>query len=138
MAYAVVNNRPRQPCTSVSSVALISTEATELVIGCAFRVHRALGPGLFESVYQPCLAHEMTRAALRFAEQVLVPVTYDGLVIPRAFRADFIVENELVVELKHVEQVLPVHCSQVLTYLRLTGLKKGLLDQLQRAGAQAG
>lgn len=108
-------------------MALITTPSADSVIGCAIKVHRALGPGLFESVYQPCLAHEMAKAGLRFARQVVIPLTYDGLAFPHGFRADFVVEDELIVEVKSLEKVLPVHATQVLTYLRLTGLRKGLL-----------
>ena len=90
-------------------------------------VHRKLGPGLFESVYQPCLAHEFRKARLEFTEQVIVPLHYDGLRLDRAFRADFIVNEEVIVEIKAIENVLPVHHAQVLTYMRITGLRKGLL-----------
>jgi len=107
-------------------VTLITTPSAEVVIGCAIKVHRAFGPGLFESVYQRCLAHEMKKADLNFEEQVPVPVTYDGLSLGFAFRADFVVEDELIVEVKALERVLPIHSSQVLTYMRLSGLRKGL------------
>jgi len=108
-------------------VTLITTPSSEIVIGCAIKVHRTFGPGLFESVYQRGLAHEMKKADLKFREQVAVPVTYDGLSFGFAFRADFVVEDELIVEVKSLEKVLPLHASQVLTYLRLSGLRKGLL-----------
>jgi GxxExxY protein len=108
-------------------MALITTPSTEVVIGCAIRVHTQMGPGLYESVYQACLGLELNKAGLRYAEQAAVSVTYDGIALPPAFRADFIVEEELIVEIKSLEQVLPVHQRQVLTYLRLSGLKKGLL-----------
>ena len=98
-----------------------------MVIGCAIAVHRTLGPGLFESVYEPCLAYEMTKAGLRFDRQVALPVSYDGFVFDRAFRVDFVIENELIVEVKSVERLLPVHHTQLLTYLKLAGLRKGLL-----------
>ncbi len=106
---------------------LVTTPSTETVIGCAVKVHRALGPGLFESVYQPCLAYELDCAGLTFEQQVTLPVTYGGVSFERAFRADFIIEHELIVEVKALEKILPVHASQVLTYLRLSGLRKGLL-----------
>jgi GxxExxY protein len=108
-------------------MSLITTPSAGQVIGCATRVHRALGPGLFESVYQPCLSYEMSRAGLRFQEQVTLPIQYGDLHVTRAFRCDFVVEDELIVELKCVEQVLPVHHHQVLTYLKLSGKTKGLL-----------
>jgi GxxExxY protein len=86
-----------------------------------------LGPGLFESVYEECLAHELRKNGLAFRRQVVMPVTYDGRVFPRAFVADFIVEEQILVELKSVETVLPVHDKQVITYLRLSGLRQAIL-----------
>ena len=106
---------------------LVTTPSAHAIIGCAIEVHRKLGPGLFESVYQPCLAHEFRKAGLEFTEQVIVPLHYDGLRFDRAFRADFIVNEEVIVEIKAIENVLPVHHAQVLTYMRITGLRKGLL-----------
>ena len=111
----------------ISSMSLITTPSAEIVIACAIQVHRSLGPGLFESVYCPCLGREMSKAGLNFESEVTMPLIYDGIRFDKAFRADFIVEKELLVEVKSVEHVLPVHASQVLTYLRLTGLRKGLL-----------
>jgi GxxExxY protein len=108
-------------------MALVSNDTADAVIGCAIRVHRHLGPGLYESVYQSCLALEMNRLRLGYEEQVAVGVTYDGVRLPGAFRADFIVQGDLVVEIKSIEQVLPLHDRQVLTYLRLSGITKGLL-----------
>jgi len=108
-------------------MALITTESASIVIGCAITVHRKLGAGLFESVYEPCLAHEMELAGLHFQRQVPLPLTYDGIVFDRGFRVDFVVENELVVEVKSVEHVLPVHKAQLRTYMKLTGHRKGLL-----------
>ena len=86
-----------------------------------------MGPGLFESVYEGCLAVEMRQVGLRFHEQVGVPVIYEGTDLGTGFRADFVVEDELIVEVKSIKCVLPVHDRQVLTYLRLSGLRKGLL-----------
>jgi GxxExxY protein len=106
---------------------LVSNDTADAVIGCAIRVHRHLGPGLYESIYQSCLALEMSRLRLGYEEQVAVGVTYDGVHLPGAFRADFIVQGDLVVEIKSIEQVLPLHDRQVLTYLRLSGITKGLL-----------
>jgi len=73
------------------------------------------------------MAHEMTKAGLRFDQQVAVPIVYDGVVFDNPFRADFIIEDELLVELKSVERTLPVHDTQVLTYMKLSGIRKGLL-----------
>ena len=108
-------------------MALITTASADTVIGCAIKVHRELGPGIFESVYGPCLAHEMTKAGLRFSREVAFPLVYDGLSFQRAFRADFVVENELILEVKAVAELAPIHASQVMTYMRLLQLRKGLL-----------
>ena len=112
---------------SADGMALITTPSTEVVIGCAIRVHSQLGPGLFESIYEKCLAVEMRGAGLRFSEQTALSVNSEGTEYADAFRADFVVENELIVEVKSIERFLPVHSRQVLTYMRLAGLKKGLL-----------
>jgi GxxExxY protein len=108
-------------------VTAVTTEEGTQIIGCAMRVHTALGPGLFESVYEECMAHELRKSGLAFRRQVTLPVTYDGLVFPRAFVADFIVEEKILVELKCVETILPVHSKQVITYLRLADLAQGFL-----------
>ena len=110
-----------------STMALITNPTATAVIGCALRVHTAVGPGLFESVYEECLAHELRRDGLAFRRQVTLPFTYDGIVIPRSFTADLIVEESVLVELKSIEKFHPVHDAQMLTYLRIAGLKKGLL-----------
>lgn len=108
-------------------MALVTVDSAERVIACAIRVHSATGPGLFESVYEPCLAHELTKSGMNFKRQVLVPLIYDNIVMDQAFRADLIVENELVVEVKSIAQITALHEKQLLTYVRLTGLRKGLL-----------
>ena len=106
---------------------LITTPLATKVIGCAIDVHRELGAGLFESVYQPCLAYELRHAGVSFREQVIAPVKYRHVVLPRAFKIDFIVEDELILEIKSVERILPVHDAQVLTYMKLAGIRKALL-----------
>jgi len=111
------------PCV----VGLITSPAATTIIGCALRVHTALGPGLLESVYQECLDLELKKAGLAFRRQVRLPLEYHAVRIPRAYVADFIVENAVLVELKTVDQLLPVHRAQVLTYLRIARLQKGLL-----------
>jgi GxxExxY protein len=113
-------------CTTLR-MALVTTQSTTKLIGLAINVHRALGPGLFESIYQPCVAHEMRKAGMRFEQQKLIPVVYDGLKFDRAFRADLIVEDELIVEIKSIERLMPVHDTQLLTYMKLSGLRKGLI-----------
>lgn len=97
------------------------------VIGCGIRVHRALGPGLLESVYQRCLAHELCLAGLKFVEQRSVRIEYRGLFLEDNLRCDLLVDECLLVELKAVHEVLPVHKAQVLTYLRLLRVPLGLI-----------
>jgi len=102
-------------------------ELTRAVIGAAIEVHRHLGPGLLESAYQRCLAREMWLRGLNFREQVSLPLVFKGLALPSSFRVDFLVEDLLIVEVKSVEGVLPIHEAQVITYLRLTNLRTALL-----------
>ena len=102
-------------------------ELTETIIGAAIDVHRELGPGLLESAYEECLCHELHIRGLAFARQVDLPVRYKGLSLDCGYRLDVVVENRVVVELKSTEQLLPVHQAQLLTYLRLSGKRVGLL-----------
>ena len=102
-------------------------ELTKEVIGAAIQVHRALGPGLLESAYEACVAHELAARNLAFDRQSPISLTYRGTPIEVGFRADFIIENAVLLELKAVEQLQPIHTAQVLTYLKLTGLKIALL-----------
>jgi GxxExxY protein len=97
------------------------------VIGAAMQVHRALGPGLLEGAYEACLAHEFATRKIIFERQRPIPLTYGGEVIEVGFRADFVVENAILLELKSVERLEPIHTAQVLTYLKLTGLQLGPL-----------
>ena len=97
------------------------------VVDAAVQVHRQLGPGLLETVYEVVLARELERRGLRVERQVPVPVSYRGLRLEEAFRADIIVEGKVIPELKSVEQLSQVHAMQVFTYLKLTGLKPGLV-----------
>jgi len=97
------------------------------VIGCAIEVHQVLGPGLLESAYQQCLAWELRRHGLSIKEQVSVPIRYKELDVPNAYRLDILIEDELIVELKAVDKIEPVHIAQMLTYLKVNGLRLGLL-----------
>jgi GxxExxY protein len=97
------------------------------VIGAAIAVHRALGPGLLESVYGACLSHELTKRRVPLERDVKVPVRYDGREMQVHFRLDLVVRGCLVLELKSVEHLLGVHQAQLITYLRLTGCTRGLL-----------
>lgn len=108
-------------------MALVTNPAATAVIQIAYRIHTELGPGLFESVYEDCVSHELHKMGLAFRRQVALPLTYDGRLFPRAFVADLIVENQCLVEFKSIERILPIHCAQIRTYLRIADIDKGLL-----------
>ncbi|WP_142848567.1 GxxExxY protein [Telmatospirillum sp. J64-1] len=112
---------PREPVS-----AELDTLARQ-VVDAAFKVHTALGPGLLESVYETCLCHELGKRSLKVARQVGVPVFYDGLRIEAGFRVDLLVEDALIVEIKAAEMHNRLFEAQLLTYLKLTGLRLGLL-----------
>jgi len=99
---------------------------TEL-IGCVIKVHSALGPGLLESVYEICLLHELKKSGLSIQRQVPVPIRYDGLTFDETMRLDLLLDDRVIVELKCAEKLLPIHTAQLLTYLKLTGLRVGYL-----------
>ena len=100
---------------------------SEAVIGAAIEVHRALGPGLLESAYEECLCHELNLRGLTFNRQVDLPVAYKGVRLDSGYRLDIVVEGQLLLELKAVEALLPIHEAQLLTYLKLSGIATGLL-----------
>jgi GxxExxY protein len=102
-------------------------ELTERIIGAAIEVHRVTGPGLLESAYQECLCYELSRSGLEFKRQVQMPVAYKGLKLDCGYRLDLLVEDSVIVELKSVDHLLPIHSAQLLTYLKLSGRKVGLL-----------
>jgi GxxExxY protein len=104
-----------------------ANELSHEVLGAALEVHRLLGPGLLESTYENCLSHELTLRRVRHARQVALPVIYKSTRLECGYRMDFVVDDILVVELKAVEALLPIHQAQVLTYLKLSGLWLGLL-----------
>jgi GxxExxY protein len=106
---------------------MVDKELTEYIIGCAIKVHRHLGPGLLESVYENCLFHELNKLELHVEQQKNMPVIYDGLQMDAGFRLDLFVEQRIVVELKAVEELTDVHLAQVMTYLRLANCRFGLL-----------
>ncbi|MFA5206176.1 MAG: GxxExxY protein [Lentisphaeria bacterium] len=97
------------------------------VIGCALEVHRVLGPGLLESVYEECLARELAGQEITFRRQAELPIAYKGELISATYRVDLLVEDQLIVELKSVEELIPIHHAQLLTYLKLSNLRTGLL-----------
>jgi GxxExxY protein len=102
-------------------------DLTFQVIGGAIEVHRRLGPGLLEHTYRSCLAHELGLLGLRVAAEVPIPIVYKGIELGTTYRADLVVEDLLLVELKAVDQILPVHCMQTVTYLKLSAFKTALL-----------
>jgi GxxExxY protein len=97
------------------------------VSGCALEVHRHLGPGLLESTYEQCLAHELKNAGIPFKLQHPLPVEYKGIKLDCGYRVDLFIDNEIIVELKSVDKVLPIHQAQLLTYMKLSGISIGLL-----------
>ncbi len=106
---------------------LYEEELTNKIIGAAIEVHRALGPGLLESAYHACLAHELTLRGVPFESEKSLPVEYKGIKLDCGYRLDFMIANKVVVELKAVESVNLMHEAQLLTYLKLTGCKVGLI-----------
>jgi len=106
---------------------VIHRDLTETIIGGAITVHKELGPGLLESVYEKCLAFELADRGLSVTTQKEIPVRYKNLTFDCSFRADLIVENKVLLELKSIDQLMPIHTSQVITYLKLTGLRTALL-----------
>jgi GxxExxY protein len=104
---------------------------TEMIIGAAIEVHRQLGPGLLESAYEQCLCHELTLRSLNFQRQVPLPVSYKGILLDCGYRIDILVESLVVVELKTVDELHPIHEAQLLTYLKLLKAPVGLLINFQ-------
>ena len=103
------------------------SELTGRVIGCAMRVHSALGPGLLESAYRVCLVHDLRKNGLNAQSEVVLPVIYDGVRLDAGYRLDIVVEETVVLELKAMEQLAPIHKAQLISYLRLGGFPPGLL-----------
>jgi GxxExxY protein len=104
-----------------------SNQLTELVIGCAIEVHRTLGPGLLESPYEICLCRELSIRGLRFERQIPISVEYKGVKLDCGYRTDLVVDDLVLVEIKAIDSLLPIHEAQLLSYLKLGGWKIGLL-----------
>ena len=113
-------------------------DLTYEVRGCLFRVHSKLGPGLLESVYEEALSFELTKYKIPFKTQVMYPVYYDEVKLSKEFRLDILIDNQLILELKSVETLSPVHAKQMLTYLKITNLKIGLLVNFNVENLQTG
>ena len=110
---------------------LVHEDLTRSIIEAAIEVHRTLGPGLLESAYQACLCHELSLRRIAFQREVELPVQYKGILLDCGYRLDFLVDDSVIVELKCVETVLPVHEAQLITYLKLSKKRVGLLINFQ-------
>ncbi|MCE2894451.1 MAG: GxxExxY protein [Flammeovirgaceae bacterium] len=108
-------------------------ELSRIIVHSCFKIHSELGPGLLESVYEELLSYELKKQNLNFSRQQGIPVVYENVKLDLGFRSDIIVENKVIVEIKSVELIAPVHQKQLLTYLRITGIKLGLLVNFNEA-----
>lgn len=102
-------------------------QLSETILDCSLKIHKALGPGLLESVYQDCLLYELEKKNIECKKEIILPVQYEDLRFDSGFRADLIVSEKIIIEVKSIEQTKPVHRAQILTYLKLTGYPLGLL-----------
>jgi len=117
---------------------MTENEIATIVVDAAYKVHVALGPGLLESIYEVVLCHELKKRGLKAERQVPVPIEYDGIRFDEGFRADVVVDGKLLLELKSVEKLLPVHHKQTLTYVRLMNKRLGLLINFGEARIKDG
>lgn len=106
---------------------MTENEISKQIVDAAYKIHTTLGPGLFESVYETVMAHELANRGLKVVRQQAIPVVWENIHLEAGFRADLIVADKVIIEIKSVENLAPVHRKQLLTYLRLTGRKLGLL-----------
>ena len=106
---------------------MTENEIATIIVNAAFKIHKTLGPGLLESVYQAVLSHELQKRGLQISQQVGFPLHYEGIKLDLGFRLDLIADNKVIIEIKSVEALIPVHRKQLETYLRLTDLRLGLL-----------
>ena len=100
---------------------------TGIIVDCSVKIHTAIGPGCFERVYEELLCHELLKRNLEVKRQLTMPISYDGLTIDNAYKLDLLIEDKVIVEIKSVEYLLPVHFKQVMTYLRILNLKNGII-----------
>lgn len=113
-------------------------ELTERILKCAFKVHTELGPGLLESAYEECLYFELTKFGLNVSKQKALPLVYHEIKLEAGYRVDLLIENRVIIEIKSVEAINDVHAAQVLTYLKLSGCKVGLLLNFNVASLKNG
>jgi GxxExxY protein len=123
--HRVLKTKPES--TEVAEGTERLTALTERIIGAAIEVHKLTGPGLMESAYEECLCYELSQMGLSFERQVHLPITYKGIQLDCGYKMDLVVEDSVVLELKTVDQLLPIHTAQLLTYLKLSGKRVGLL-----------
>ena len=128
----------REEAKGAKGLGMEIEEIAAIAVDCGLQVHRRLGPGLLESAYETVLAHVLSSRGLQVRRQIVIPITFDDLVIDQGFRADILVESKLLIELKSVEQLAPVHRKQVLTYLRFLNLPLGLLMNFSAETFQEG
>ena len=107
--------------------AMNENELSKVVVDSCFKIHKILGPGLFESVYEEVLFYELEKRNLKCKRQVKIPVVYQNIKMDAGFKADILVEDKVIIEIKSVDNIIPLHKKQVLTYLKLSGIKLGLL-----------
>lgn len=112
---------------------MLENELSKIIVNCCYQIHKALGPGLFESVYEEILFHELNQAGLIVERQKPIPLVWKDIKLDQGFRADLIINSKVLIEIKSIEVVAPVHQKQVLTYLKLTGIKLGLLINFNEA-----
>ena len=112
---------------NIKDLKMMENEISELILDCCFIIHRGLGPGLLESVYEEILAYELSEKDLRFERQKAIPLKYGQHTFNVGFRLDFFIENKVILELKSVESIQPIHKKQLLTYLKITNCKLGFL-----------
>lgn len=113
--------------TDVTQFPDLGARLSQKIIGAGITVHQALGPGLLENIYEECMAIQMKKDGLSFERQKEIPIIYDGVKLDLSYKADFVIEDQVIIELKAVEKLLPIHEAQLLTYLKLSGRQLGLL-----------
>ena len=112
---------------------MTENELSKIIVNCCFNIHKAYGPGLFESVYEELLVYELKKEGLSIERQKGIGLVHEELKLELGFRADVIVENKIIIEIKSIEAIAPIHHKQLLTYLKLSGLKLGLLVNFNEA-----
>jgi GxxExxY protein len=120
-------NNQDKPKTRWDPLPAETEELAHQVVDAALTVHKTLGPGLLETVYEACLVYELRKRGMHVDQQISLPIYYDGVKLDAGLRLDIVVENQIILELKAVDNLLPVHKAQVMTYLKLTGYRLGLL-----------